>query len=360
MINRRFERLLKTKGERLRGRPFVELMPRIQRAFSDAQSLQAHVTDAVTNSRNLRLATVHQRPPEPQLLLFSTPVLRPDNSSLGRLFIFCDFVRVARAMRIPGGSPAIRPHENGRVHLRAVETTPASVPTVVEERPEEGTDGQAREEPDRITALSRDRSQLSVTWPLDLHGRLPLVIGLLALVVGLFDFGMIIGSARVPLLGPRAASQAPIANAPNYGFDSNVRDWAARGAVKPAGMGGPVADGWSSQAFQAQQLSIANKAFIYSRLPPNIGRHTRLVARVYVPAGAPPLICTIYILGRSWGWFNGPLPLLSPGQWTTVTYLMPKAVRLPVREVGLMIVGLRGFRPYTGPLYLDSVGMPNR
>jgi PAS domain-containing protein len=360
MINRRFADLLRTKREHLLGRRFDELMPHIQRAFSDAQTLQAHVTDTIANTRDLRMASVNQHLPAQHLLLFSSPILRPDHSSLGRLFILCDYVRVARAMSMHGETPADQPDENGQMHARAVETPPGSVKIVVEERPQQPPYGQATDDHDVITPILRGRSQKSTTWSLGGHARLALLVGLLALVVGLVDFGMIIGSMRALQPGPRAKSPAAVANAPNYGFNTNVRDWATRGAIKSAGFGGPVADGWSSQAFQAQQLSLANKAFIYSRLPRNIGPHSRFAARVYVPAGAPPLICTIYILGRSWRWFNGPLPLLSPSQWTNVTYLMPKSARLPVHEVGFMIIGIKGFRPYTGPLYLDSVGMPNR
>jgi hypothetical protein len=47
--------------------------------------------------------------------------------------------------------------------------------------------------------------------------------------------------------------------------------------------------------------------------------------------------------------------VLTPGQWTAVAYEVPAQVRLPIRELGLMILTGKGVRHYSGPLYLDSV-----
>jgi hypothetical protein len=47
--------------------------------------------------------------------------------------------------------------------------------------------------------------------------------------------------------------------------------------------------------------------------------------------------------------------VLTPGQWTTVTYALPAQAQLPIHELGLMILAGKGVRSYSGPLYLDSV-----
>jgi hypothetical protein len=108
-------------------------------------------------------------------------------------------------------------------------------------------------------------------------------------------------------------------------------------------------------AFRVTNLSRTREAFVYTPLPLNARHHTQIIAHLYVPAGAPLLLASVYLLDKSWKWYNGPFPVLTPGRWTAVTYEIPAQARLSLRELGLMILTGKGVTPYSGPLYLASV-----
>jgi hypothetical protein len=180
---------------------------------------------------------------------------------------------------------------------------------------------------------------------------LPLGVSLLALGAAILDFALLISTAPIPLLGFGPWSQTTVAD---------TAGWATRGtATSAAVLDGHVLTGRPVLEFRVTNLSYASKAFVYTPLPLNARHHTQIIAHLYVPPGAPLLLATVYLLDKSWTWYNGPSPVLTPGRWTAVTYAIPARAQLPLRELGLMILTGKGVAPYSGPLYLDSVDVPH-
>jgi hypothetical protein len=104
-------------------------------------------------------------------------------------------------------------------------------------------------------------------------------------------------------------------------------------------------------------LSNHGQAFVYVSLPPKVNPGSRIVGRFYVPSGAPPLVATIYAMDDQWTWSNGAFVVLNPQQWAVVSYQIPANDLIPIRELGMMLVGSAGYPPYTDPVYLDSVNV---
>jgi hypothetical protein len=176
---------------------------------------------------------------------------------------------------------------------------------------------------------------------------LALAVSLLALGGASLDFALVIGAVPIPVLGLGPQSQTTVAD---------TAGWATRGAASnAAAIDAHAFTGRQVLEFRVTNLSRASKAFVYTPLPLNARHHTQIIAHLYVPAGAPLLVATAYLLDKSWKWYNGTFPVLTPGRWTTVTYAIPAQAQLPLRELGLMILAGKGVAPYSGPLYLDSV-----
>jgi hypothetical protein len=176
---------------------------------------------------------------------------------------------------------------------------------------------------------------------------LALAVSLLALGAAIVDFALIIGAVPIPVPGLRSQSQTTIAD---------TAGWTTRGAATNAAViDAHVFAGRQVLEFRVTNLSRASSAFVYTPLPLNARHHTQIIAHLYVPAGAPLLVGTIYLLDKSWKWYNGPYPVLTPGRWTAVAYAIPARARLPLRELGVVTLAGKGVAPYSGPLYLDSV-----
>ena len=185
---------------------------------------------------------------------------------------------------------------------------------------------------------------------------LAVAVSLLALGAAILDFALVIGAVPIPVPGLRAQGAATVGDTATYGFENDANGWATRGAATNAVLSNAhVFAGRQALAFQVANVSGTRKAFVYRTLPAIARRHTQIVAHLYVPAGAPLLLATTYVLDKSWKWYNGPFPMLTPGQWTAVTYAIPTQAQLPIHELGLMIVTGKGVRHYSGPLYLDSM-----
>jgi hypothetical protein len=176
---------------------------------------------------------------------------------------------------------------------------------------------------------------------------LALAVSLLALGGAILDFALIIGAVPIPVPGLRLQSQTTVADTAN---------WSTRGAATNVVVSDAhVFAGRPTLEFQVTNLSRTRRAFVYTTLAANARHHTQIIAHLYVPAGAPPLLATTYALDKSWTWYNGPFPVLAPGQWTAVPYEIPAQAQLPIRELGLMILTGKGVKHYSGPLYLDSM-----
>jgi hypothetical protein len=185
---------------------------------------------------------------------------------------------------------------------------------------------------------------------------LALAVSILALGGAILDFALVVGAVPIPVPGLRAQSQFAVADAATYSFEHDASDWATQGAaIHAVPSDAYVFAGHQALAFQAANLSGTRTAFVYTALPAIVGRPTRIIAQLYAPAGAPPLLATVYVRDKSWTWYNGPFPVLTPGHWTAVTYAIPAQAQLPIHELGLMILTGNGARSYSGPLYLDSV-----
>lgn len=193
--------------------------------------------------------------------------------------------------------------------------------------------------------------------------RYPLVltISLVALGISILNSALIAGGITIPVPGLRPQHKTVVADTATFNFETDAGGWATRGAATNATVDGAhVFAGRQALAFQVTNLSSDAKAFVYTTLPAQVRQNARITAHLYTPIGTPPLIAAIYLLDKSWAWYNGQFPVLVPGQWTTVTYTIAPRALLPARELGLMIVGSKGFRPYSGSLYLDSVDVQNR
>jgi hypothetical protein len=190
---------------------------------------------------------------------------------------------------------------------------------------------------------------------------LALAVSLLALGGAILDFALVVGAVPIPVPGLRAQGEAAVGDTATYSFENDANGWATRGAATNAVVSDThVFAGRRALEFQVAKLSGTRRAFIYRTLPAIATRQTQIVAHLYVPAGAPLLLATTYVLDKSWKWYNGPFPVLTPGQWTAVSYEIPAQAQLPIRELGLMILAGKGSMPYSGPLYLDSVDVQRR
>jgi hypothetical protein len=199
------------------------------------------------------------------------------------------------------------------------------------------------------TAAPDEESPAVTTAPPQADWRLWLALAacLLALGVAILNLALLIGAVPIPVLGFGPWRQTTVAD---------TAGWATRGAASNAAvLDGHVLTGRQVLEFRVTNLSHANKAFVYTPLPLNARHHTQIIAHLYVPAGAPLLVATTYVLDKSWTWYNGPFRVLTPGRWTALTYAIPAQAQLPLRELGLMILAGIGAAPYSGPLYLDSV-----
>jgi hypothetical protein len=162
---------------------------------------------------------------------------------------------------------------------------------------------------------------------------LVLAVSLIALVASILDFALIVGALPVPVPGLRAPGDNVTLDAATYNFEHGTDGWLARGAAaNPVTSDLQAFAGHNSLEFQVTNLSATTKAFVYIPLPTNARQNSRIVAHVYVPAGAPPLVATIYILDKHWLWHNGLFPALTPGQWTVVSYQIPAQVQTPIPE----------------------------
>jgi hypothetical protein len=185
---------------------------------------------------------------------------------------------------------------------------------------------------------------------------LALAVSLLALGGAILDFALVIGAVPIPVPGLRPQSQFAVADAATYSFEHDASGWATQGAATHAVLSDAYAfAGRQALAFQVANLSGTRTAFVYTALPAIVGGPTRIIAHLYVSAGAPPLLATVYVRDKSWKWYNGPFPVLTPGHWTAVPYAIPAQAQLPIHELGLMILTGKGVPPYSGPLYLDSM-----
>jgi hypothetical protein len=211
----------------------------------------------------------------------------------------------------------------------------------------------------RFDAAVRDEARPAVTTArpqADWRLWLALALSLLALGGAILDFALVIGAVPIPVPGLRSQGQATVGDTATYGFENDANGWATRGAATNAVVSDThVFAGRQALEFQVANLSRTRKAFVYTPLPANARHHTQIIAHLYIRAGAPTLLATAYVLDKSWTWYNGPFPVLTPGQWTAVAYEVPAQVQLPIRELGLMILTGKGVRHYSGPLYLDSV-----
>lgn len=190
----------------------------------------------------------------------------------------------------------------------------------------------------------------------DRRYRLLLGITLAALLVSLLDFALIVGAVPVPVPGLRLHDQNGPLETATYGFEYGPEGWLARnGASNAVGNDVHVFAGNGALEFQVTNLDANTKGFVYTPQPAKARPGSLIVAHLYAPAGAPPLVGTIYALDGAWMWNSGSFPVLTPGTWTTLTYQIPAQLKPPIREMGIMVVGAKGYLPYTGPVYLDSV-----
>lgn len=226
----------------------------------------------------------------------------------------------------------------------------------MEETPPAGRPPTAR--PRAITALGQPAGILSGASAMQ---RVLLGVSLAALLVGLLDFALIIGAVPIPVPGLRAPGDTTAADTATYSFEHGAGNWTVRDAASNAAVSATQAfAGHTALQFQVSGLSDATQAFIYLPQPADAKPGTRIVAHIYVPVSAPALVGTVYALDGAWQWHSGAYPGLTPGQWTAVTYQIPRQTPGPIREIGLMVVGAKGAQAYTGPLYLDSVDLEPR
>ena len=192
----------------------------------------------------------------------------------------------------------------------------------------------------------------------NIMGWLALVASFLALAVGLLDFALLIGALPMPAPGLRAAGQPVPKDTATYAFEVDGDGWLARGtAANAVSNNTRVFAGQGALECQVTGLTAQQQAFIYTTLPPAAKPGVKVIAHVYAPAGAPTLLATVYILDSAYTWHSGPYLGLNPGAWTAVAYQIPANAQGPVRQLGVMILGVAGSSPYTGPLYLDTVDL---
>lgn len=185
-----------------------------------------------------------------------------------------------------------------------------------------------------------------------------LAISVVALVMSLLDFGLISGAVQVPAPGLQAQGTVGLKDASTYGFEFDTDGWQARGAARSAVWNNShVFAGQGALEVQVAGLTAAQKAFVYVTVPPNAKPGSLVTAHLYIPSGATPLVATVYALDGKWAWSSGAYPSLNPGTWTALTYAIPKGLQGPIREMGIMLVGVSSGQAYTGPIFLDAVNI---
>ncbi len=185
-----------------------------------------------------------------------------------------------------------------------------------------------------------------------------LAISIVALLVSLINFGLIAGALRIPTPGLQVQANASLRDTATYSFEFDTDGWMARGAATVVVWNNSHAfAGQGALEAQVAGLTQTQKAFIYITMPPAARPGSTVIAHLYVPSGAPPLIATVYALDGSWAWSSGAYPSLNPGDWIAVSYVLPRTMAAPIRELGVMIVGVAGNPPYTGPVFLDAVNI---
>jgi hypothetical protein len=194
---------------------------------------------------------------------------------------------------------------------------------------------------------------------LDVRYLVVLAISVAALLISLLDAVLIAGAITIPVPGLHTTTVPPTpADHTTFNFETGLDRWAVRGAASNVQLTEtPVYAGRQALAFHVTNVSTTTKAFVFVSLPGLPAHPGRVTAHLYLPLGASPLLATIYFLDAKWQWTNGSFPLLAPGRWTTLSLDIPRQTRLPIRELGIMIVGSQGGHPYTGSLFLDSVNV---
>lgn len=185
-----------------------------------------------------------------------------------------------------------------------------------------------------------------------------LSISVIALVMSLVNFGLITGSIRIPTPGLRTQGETALKDTSTYGFEYDTDGWKSRGAATSAVWNNiHTFAGQGALEIQVTDMDQSQKAFAYITVPPNAKPGSVVTAHLYVPSGAPPMVATLYALDGSWTWSSGAFPALNPGTWTAITYSLPTNLASPIRELGVMVVGVAGSPPYTGVMFLDSVNI---
>lgn len=215
-----------------------------------------------------------------------------------------------------------------------------------------------------VNALRSRPSQARVAERFDWRGPRPrlqwiaLGASLIAMIVSLLNFALLVGAVPMPVPGLRTAGISIPKDTATYGFEYDNNGWLPRGAASSAVANNThVFAGQGALEFQATALTSKQQAFVYTTMPQIAKTGVKVVAHLYVPTGAPPLLATTYGLDSNYAWNSGPYIALNPGVWTAVIWQIPAHTRLPIRELGIMILGTDGAAPYTGPLYLDSVDL---
>ncbi len=215
-----------------------------------------------------------------------------------------------------------------------------------------------------VNALRSRPSQARLSERFDWRGPQPrlqwiaLGVSLIAIIVSLLNFALMVGALPMPVPGLRASGLTIPKDTATYGFEYDNNGWLPRGAASSAVANDThVYAGQGALEFQVAALTSKQQAFVYTTMPPGAKAGVKVVAHLYVPTGAPPLLATIYGLDNNFAWNSGAYIALNPGIWTAVVWQVPAQVHLPIRELGVMILGIDGPAPYTGPLYLDSVDL---
>ncbi len=187
-----------------------------------------------------------------------------------------------------------------------------------------------------------------------------LTFSLIALIVSLLDFGLITGAVRVPTPGLQSQAGTHLADKSTYGFEFDTGGWRARSAATSAVWNNiHTFSGQGALEVQVNQLSQKNNGFVFITAPASAKPGSTVIAHVYVPTGAPPIVVTLYALDGSWAWSAGAYPSLTPGSWIAVKYTIPATLKGPIREMGVMLIGSSNATPYTGAIYIDSVNVLN-
>lgn len=215
-----------------------------------------------------------------------------------------------------------------------------------------------------MNALRSRPSQSRTAKRSDWHGpqtRLQWIaigVSLIAILVSLLNFAFLVGALPMPVPGLRASGVTMSRDTATYGFEYDNNGWLSRGSASSAVANTThVFAGQGALEFQVSALAAQQQAFVYTTLPPAAKSGVKVVAHLFVPTGAPPLLATMYGLDNKFAWSSGPYIGLNSGVWTVVVWQIPAQTQFPVRELGVMVIGTNGAAPYTGPIYLDSVDL---